>query len=245
MPPKKVLLWKHFHKGEKQNTSHFKAYYCLGCINHNRPAFITSKITDGTKYEKETWFKEGTGIPNKQTGILIVNWVVCAAVGHIHGEKSVMVAHLIGTKPCDYASNEAKALAWQLQLGDTDKVTAVEGNSEKDENGPGPAKKEINRVAQSMRQTELKVFRGIAIPFNAEQIIAVRRQFLQATISANLPFQWADDVEVIKLFMMFRSTADSVIPSQKTLAGRLLNEENEKVEEALVKKLKGRYRTIL
>jgi 16S rRNA A1518/A1519 N6-dimethyltransferase RsmA/KsgA/DIM1 with predicted DNA glycosylase/AP lyase activity len=158
-----------------------------------------------------------------------------------------MLAHLIGTRPCDYASNEAKALARQLRLGDADEVITVEGDSEKDEDGLGPAKKkrkEVTGVAQSLRQTELKVFRGIAVPFNAEQIVTVRRQFLRATISANLPFRWADDIEVIKLFMMFRSTADNVIPSQKTLAGRLLNEENEKVEEALVKKLKGQYGTI-
>ncbi|KAJ6576226.1 hypothetical protein B0H10DRAFT_2236567 [Mycena sp. CBHHK59/15] len=30
-------LWEFFHKGEKQNSTHYKAY-CLGCINSHRPA---------------------------------------------------------------------------------------------------------------------------------------------------------------------------------------------------------------
>ncbi|KAJ7839423.1 hypothetical protein B0H13DRAFT_2366841 [Mycena leptocephala] len=37
MPAKKGALWKYYHPGEKQNSSHFKAY-CLGCINVHRPA---------------------------------------------------------------------------------------------------------------------------------------------------------------------------------------------------------------
>ncbi|KAJ7909552.1 hypothetical protein B0H13DRAFT_2233060 [Mycena leptocephala] len=37
MPAKKGDVWKYYHPGEKQNSSHFKAY-CLGCINVHRPA---------------------------------------------------------------------------------------------------------------------------------------------------------------------------------------------------------------
>jgi hypothetical protein len=37
MPPKKSELWAYFHQGEKQNSSHYKAY-CLGCIKTRRPA---------------------------------------------------------------------------------------------------------------------------------------------------------------------------------------------------------------
>jgi len=35
----------------------------------------------------------------------------CAAAGHVHGEKSAMIAHLIGSKPCGHASPEAKRVA--------------------------------------------------------------------------------------------------------------------------------------
>jgi len=72
----------------------------------------------------------------------------------------------------------------------------------------------------------------------------VKRQFLQATISANLPFQWTDDPEVIKLFLLFQSAACDVILPRKVLAGRLLDEESTKVESELVEALKNRYCTM-
>ena len=40
---------------------------------------------------------------------------------------------------------------------------------------------------------------------------------------------------------MFRSAACDVIPARKVLAGRLLNEEGDRVEQELEKVLKGKY----
>lgn len=45
---RKGALWNFYHRGEKQNTAHYRAY-CLGCLNHNRPKglpLITSKNCD-------------------------------------------------------------------------------------------------------------------------------------------------------------------------------------------------------
>jgi len=58
-------------------------------------------------------------------------------------------------------------------------------------------------VQKTATQAKLKVYKGITVPFNQDQVAMVKRQFLQATISANLPFQWTDDPEVFKLFLLF------------------------------------------
>ncbi|KAJ7838351.1 hypothetical protein B0H14DRAFT_3459380 [Mycena olivaceomarginata] len=94
-----------------------------------------------------------------------------------------------------------------------------------------------------MQQTELKVFRGLNIPFNDAQSEIVRNQFLRATISANLPFRWTLDPEIIKLFFMFRSTATDVMPSDKVISGRLLDEAAARVEKEIVSTVKGKYGT--
>ena len=85
-----------------------------------------------------------------------------------------------------------------------------------------------------MKQSHLKVFRGIQVPFTSEQESIVREQFLRATISANLPFRWVEDPEVMILFLLFRSTAGEVMPSRKEISGQLLND----ADTALMKRLK-------
>jgi hypothetical protein len=72
-----------------------------------------------------------------------------------------------------------------------DDVAATDADDESEESS-APVKKRKRifwKVQESMRQTELKVFKGISIPFNDEQEELVRNQFLCATISANLPFR--------------------------------------------------------
>ena len=44
-------------------------------------------------------------------------FLACAAAGHVRGEKSAMIAHLIGTNACRYASKEAKMVARKLWGG--------------------------------------------------------------------------------------------------------------------------------
>ena len=51
-----------------------------------------------------------------------------------------------------------------------------------------PKKKLLTKVETSMKQSQLKVFQGINVPFTDEQEKLVCEQFLHATISANLPF---------------------------------------------------------
>jgi hypothetical protein len=146
-----------------------------------------------------------------------------------------MIAHLTS---CPHASAAAKKAAKQLK-GEKSRDDAD------DDDAPSGKRKRVEFVAveKVMQQTELKVFKGLNIPFNDAQAEIVRDQFLRATISANLPFRWTLDPEIIKLFLMFRSTATDVMPSDKVISGRLLDEATARVEKEIVSTVKGKYAT--
>lgn len=65
MPPNKGLLWKFFYKsGEKQNSSHYKAY-CLGCVSHHAPNEMPLDADgdpDIPRVKDKQWFKDGEGL---------------------------------------------------------------------------------------------------------------------------------------------------------------------------------------
>jgi hypothetical protein len=61
-----------------------------------------------------------------------------------------------------------------------------------------PQKKRKKIFTQvNLTQSELKVFKGSDMPFTADQKAAVQRQFVRATLSANLPFRWTENLEII------------------------------------------------
>jgi hypothetical protein len=166
-----------------------------------------------------------------------------ATAGHVLGEKNAMIAHLIGRAPCPHASARATKIAKEIKKG---KKPAAESDSEsaEDEEEVRPSKKRkqvFRNVEKAMRQPELKVYRGANIPFSSAEVERVREQFLRATVSANLPFRWTEDVEVIKLLLMFRSTACDVIPSRDVLSGTLLDAASAEVEKKLREALYRKY----
>jgi hypothetical protein len=163
------------------------------------------------------------------------------AVKPVTGKKESMIAHLIGAKPCPNASKAAKAAARKVAGKAAAEEDGVDGDDESDGAAPAKKRKRIAAVEKSLKQSELKVFKGIDIPFSEAQKEIIQTQFLRATISANMPFRWVTNPEVIKLFLMFRSAAGAVIPDRKALSGRLLNEESKRVAENTDKVLKGRY----
>jgi hypothetical protein len=156
-----------------------------------------------------------------------------------------MIAHLVGANSCRHATLTAKRVARELR-GDRDaSVNAGDENGDLEEAGPSRKKRKLFlNVEKTLTQPELKVYKGISIPFNNKQAAMVKRQFLRATVSANLPFRWTEDPEVIKLFLLFRSAAFDVIPARKVLAGRLLDKESSEVELQLQHALKGKYATL-
>ncbi|KAK7451264.1 hypothetical protein VKT23_012604 [Stygiomarasmius scandens] len=164
-----------------------------------------------------------------------------------------MIAHILGgQKPCKYASKEAQDTAKQMRRKEQSKVakraadedSGDEGDKEPKSTEPKPSKKRKVLDKVETHQTKLKVFKGINIPFTEEQKQVIHAQFLRASVSAKLPLLWTEDPEVIKLFMMFRSMACDVIPSQKVLANRLLLEEYERIEKELKEELEGKSVTL-
>ncbi|KAE9393624.1 hypothetical protein BT96DRAFT_943736 [Gymnopus androsaceus JB14] len=71
-------------------------------------------------------------------------------------------------------------------------------------------RKKLTQVETHVQKT-LKFPKGLNIPFTPEDVNFIKHQFIRATISANLPFHWTSDAEVIKLFLMMRSCAGEVI----------------------------------
>lgn len=163
-------------------------------------------------------------------------------VSSICGTKSAMVAHLAGSRPCPHASEAARQYARKEK--EAMKITPDTSDSSTSRKRKAPPVI-IQKVAKKMKQSELKVFRGIDIPFSEAEIIAIRNQFVRATISANLPFRWVENPEIVKIFLMLRSQADHIIPGRRVIAGSLLRNESDRVEDVLKKLLLGRYTTLL
>ncbi|KAF9066635.1 hypothetical protein BDP27DRAFT_1423666 [Rhodocollybia butyracea] len=226
MARQKGEMWQFFWKGQKENSSHHRAY-CLGCVR-NQLGHAQLSDDDTLGLSDEITFKNA-----------------CTAVGSVLGERKAMVAHVLGgEKACKHASSPATEKAKELRKKDqkgkrarTEDIEEDDTNST-DNQSPAPSKKHkaVDRVVK--HQTKLKVFKGISVPFSDKQEKEVHAQFLCATVSANLHYSWVSDPEVIKLFLMFRSCAGDVIPSREVLAGRLLKEEQNRVEEELKSKLK-------
>ena len=164
-----------------------------------------------------------------------------------------MVPHL---RKCEHASVKAKEDAAlvgerirereQKKKEDAKQKKRRRALSDVDEEVPSQwiGKKRRDESGSGMRQSELKVFKGIDLPFKADEVEKIRRQFLRATISANFPFRWVANPEVIALFEMFRSKAQDVIPEHRALSGVLLNSEAEAVEKDTKSAVSGKYGTL-
>ncbi|KAF5365841.1 hypothetical protein D9757_012806 [Collybiopsis confluens] len=235
MGKSKGEMWQYFWQGAKANSSQYRAI-CLGCIRHHLGK-VDLNDSETVTFKDEDAFKNA-----------------CIAAGSVLGEKNAMIAHILGgEKLCRYASNAAAVTAKGLRkkIQDTKKRGKRErdddsGNDEEPGDDSEPALSKRRKAVDwvEKRQTKLKVFKGISIPFSDEEEKTIHAQFTHATISANLPFQWVEDPEIIKLFLMFRSCAGSMIPSRKMLAGRLLKEEEGRVEEELKATLKDQNVTL-
>ena len=240
MPPQKNPIWDHFLAGEKQNAAHVRAH-CCGCIEKCCPAGSTVELDDNgnpTKLSSESWVvaaKNNLPYVASVSNAKLSCKACKADVGGVLGVKDSMVAHISGRSPCPNASPAARKTARALKKGKGKRERDDSSSESDNQTTKKPAKKKLlTKVETSMKQSHLKVFRGIQVPFTSEQKSIVHEQFLRVTISANLPFQWVEDPEVMILFLLFRSTAGEVIPSRKEISGQLLN----KADTALLKRLK-------
>ncbi|KAF5349830.1 hypothetical protein D9757_015258 [Collybiopsis confluens] len=194
MSPKKGPLWEFYHAGDKQNRVHHRAY-CLFCIKELRPS--TEVIVLDEQGEEilnldSAWFKDAL-----------------SQINSVLGEKSAMAAHLVGSKPCPHTLSRAKKIAKQVKKGDT----AGDDGDDELSDGEEPLRKK-RKVVEKVKQTKLVFPKGIAIPFTDDEEKRIKTQFLRATISANLPFRWVDDPEVIKLFFIVEGELKKILKGQ-------------------------------
>jgi hypothetical protein len=118
-----------------------------------------------------------------------------------------MIAHILGknnSNPCPNTSEDARKTARAEKKGKMKKRERDgQGSDSEDVTKKRVKRKLLTNVEANLKQSQLKVFRGIQVPFTDKQSAIVHKQFLCATISANLPFRWVEDPEVILLFMLF------------------------------------------
>lgn len=95
------------------------------------------------------------------------------------GEKTAIVAHIIGAKACLYASEAAHQAAQQgkLELDAKKGKVAIESGATTLKKCKAPSVV-VQAVAKKIKQSELKVFRGINVLFSQADIIAIQNQFV-------------------------------------------------------------------
>ena len=200
MAQSKGPIWDHFLSGEKQNGSHIHAY-CHGCIKKEWPDRDILELDDEGKTQlSQSWIVEGKycllGAQSPTNSSLCDGKACKKGIGGILRVKDSMVAHILGkggNSPGPNASLEAQKTAKKLKdlKGEGKRGREDSGDDADSEDTRRPAKKQLlMKVKTSLKQSHLKVFQGIQVPFNKEQQKIVHKQFLCATVSANLPFWW-------------------------------------------------------
>ena len=175
--------------------------------------------------------------------------IACQSAGLVRGEKSALVAHILGGKePCVNASAEATMAAKELkQLLNTatstskSSVTSHPSTSSTKHGQSASTESSLQSQPKKSKQTSIvsHTFKGIDMPFSSSEIVAVQAQALRAVISANLLFTVFESPKVEKLFWMMRTAAPGIMPSAKVVSGRLLNNADAVVEAKMDKILQS------
>ncbi|KAJ6561338.1 hypothetical protein B0H10DRAFT_2445673 [Mycena sp. CBHHK59/15] len=210
-------LWAYFHKGEKQNSTHYKTY-CKSCVAHQMESVgapMSDIMTHGQTFRD-----------------------ACTVVGHTLSTKQAWIAHLLGGSiPCAYASTEAKAdaTAQRAEINNTKKRVHPEAPEQAAPSAPAAKKRQAAQstlTAMSFRRNDM--------PYGEAEADAFQKQALRAIISGGLPLSAFEDHEMKVLFGMMRTTAPAFMPSGKVAGGRLLNAAANRVDAVLFVRLKGR-----
>ncbi|KAJ3992998.1 hypothetical protein F5050DRAFT_1810921 [Lentinula boryana] len=240
MPKEPSSLRAYFYQGVLQNAVNYRMFH-WACIHHQRPngepMFLNEDLKDMTS---EPWF---LGIIEAQADATPANgkfWVL--------SKPKSMAAHLRKCKHSSVVEKKAAKVYFDLQVaagkrkergGGDDSGDEGDTESGSDAQVSRPKKKKSTlAVMNAMKQSELKLPKGLDIPI--ADVDAVQRQLLRATISANLPFCWIEDPEIIRLLVILRTKIVDVLPAQKVLSGHLLDEEYQRVDTSINLLLKGK-----
>ncbi|KZV96600.1 hypothetical protein EXIGLDRAFT_765262 [Exidia glandulosa HHB12029] len=251
--PSPSKLWDHFHRGPKINLRHFRAI-CRGCVKHylENPKPSNSDAADSPEGSEASDSDSNDGLDKKSVEFR----KACADAGSVNGEKNAMVAHILGqraphaTPACAYATAEARSLAEEIRGAgvkrghDSDDESARLAPATKKRASTTPtassSKSTTAPPKPKFKQGAITTYKANDLPFSASAKAEIEAQAARATISANLPFRWIDNTEVRKLFYLFRSKADDVLPSRHLLSGRLLDDQHEIGEAELKELLPGK-----
>ena len=153
-----------------------------------------------------------------------------------------MLAHLIKdhTRHCENASNEAMNVALSIKFPGENITVALATPSTRARSSSDVSLSD--RPPKKLKQAEISpyIYKGLDIPFSAGQTDVIKAQCLHALISTGTSFHFFEDPEVQELFKMMRTAAPAILPTGKSISGRLLNNASEKVEVELKKLLRGK-----
>jgi hypothetical protein len=223
-----MSLWRCFHKGEKQNASHYSAY-CKACVEHHKSDLETVELRRGEELDaaeqlatEERIFRDGT-VNNflKYFAMILIRGKACRLTVKTRGEKSAFVAHILGGRgvpACLYATEEAKSAAQSIRDERSEQATTQGAASAKRSPSAifNPGDSETSSKRQKLVvpvQSKIKAYNSFEMPFSRGEIAAIEAQTLRATIDANLPFRAFENEEVLKLLGMLRKSAPAIIPS--------------------------------
>ena len=162
-----------------------------------------------------------------------------------------MITHILrpvgcANLACIHASAEAKAAADTLWL--LSNAEALHSVASTDDSVPSAQAKHAwsgSSIAESSQAKKLKgpltdfTYKGVDIPFSALEKDTIKAQSLWAVISVNLPFRVFEDLEVLKLIKMLRTTGPEIMPTGKVVGGWLLNKASTISRDKLAKLLQG------
>jgi hypothetical protein len=153
-----------------------------------------------------------------------------------------MIAHLAKdrVRNCKNASDEAVNMALSIKFP-TENLTvtsATRSTRTRSSSDVSVSEQPPKKLKQAIISPH--VYKGLDIPFSAGQADVIKAQCLRALISTGTSFRFFEDPEVQELFKMLRTAAPAILPTGKSIGGKLLNDASREVEVELEKLLRGK-----
>jgi hypothetical protein len=150
-----------------------------------------------------------------------------------------MIAHLVKdrVRRCENVSDDAVNMALSIKFpGENLTVTpATRSTRARSSSDVSLSEQPPKKIKQAVISPY--VYKGLDIPFSAGQADVIKAQCLRALISTGTSFRFFEDPEVHELFRMLRTAAPAILPTGKSIGGKLLNDASERVEVELEKLL--------
>ncbi|KAJ6610768.1 hypothetical protein B0H10DRAFT_1953576 [Mycena sp. CBHHK59/15] len=217
-----------------QNASHWRTY-CKGCVKHKLDHLKEERRQADTLHANAA-----TRFTNDKEDFMRA----CDAVGSLRGEKTVWITHVLGivnrkAQPCPHVSQDATTEAMRPRNLAQEGKDQAPTTSAKHARSASAMESNDATTQKKFKQTMLKTYTGLDMPFSSSEAAAVEARALHAIVSTNSAFRLFEDPEMLTLFGMMRSRAPEIIPSGKVMGGCLLDEASITVGKKISMVLKG------